>query len=60
MVGDKDAARKSVAAGSAVSGDHQILHTIVSAARNGNVDVGSVNDELNISGKDAESAGNPI
>ncbi|WP_418906585.1 variable large family protein (plasmid) [Borreliella turdi] len=57
--GDKDAARKAVAAVSAVSGD-QILHTIVSAARNGNVDVGSVSDELNISGKDAQSAKNPI
>lgn len=57
--GDKDAARKAVAAVSAVSGD-QILHTIVSAARNGNVDVDSVSDELNISGKDAQSAENPI
>ncbi|WP_151074093.1 variable large family protein [Borreliella turdi] len=56
---DKDAARKAVAAVSAVSGD-QILHTIVSVARNGNVDVGSVSDELNISGKDAQSAKNPI
>ncbi|WRM49130.1 variable large family protein (plasmid) [Borreliella garinii] len=34
--------------------------TIVSAARNGSVDVGSVSDELNISGKDAQSAENPI
>ncbi|APQ15642.1 hypothetical protein BLA33_04665 (plasmid) [Borreliella garinii] len=57
--GDKDAARKAVAAVSAVSGD-QILYTIVSAARNGKVDVGSVSDELNISGKNAQNAANPI
>ncbi len=57
--GDKDAARKAIAAVSAVSGD-QILHTIVSAARNGKVDVGSVSDELNISGKNAQNAANPI